>query len=1161
MGLIAWFSLDGKLDNKGTGNYTISSSSSSYETGKVTQKSIRFNGNQMYFTNPFVNKNEWSLSFWWKNNGSGDWTDVFTFNGGSSRLEIFNSNKSWNWYCNDTSTEDIFDSGTNLGDGVFTTGVWYNVIITFNNGVSTFYIDGVQKVQQAGKKTFTSGSSQLYFGSRIGGMYANMNLNDVRCYDHCLSNVEIKNLTKALVLHYNFEDLYTPLDYIEFSGTQFIRTGISSLTTPYSVETTFNKTNTSTADQCLFGQRQLGKFSNIYNTYFENDPLAVSASNTVPTNRKATLVVTNTSVSIDGTTLVSSSDVGNRSTSYEALIGAFSEHGYANAKWFFQGRIYEMKIINAGALYRHFIPTMRNIDGNVGLYDKVTCTFYGNAGTGTFGYGTNRINEFQNSMLNEFTTGSTNQIYNTVTDTRTYFDFQIQTFNGGTYITNVLNAGSLTAGNRYSFVVNNTSMSSSTTRLRLKHNGSVRDITIAYVPVDYTKSYVVSFTVLSANPTTTGNSGIRLEDLKVMEIPEIEDKSGYGVNATLRCPGAFSATNDARIGTTSLRSISGDPNARINTSLSPSFIDNGTICFWYKKDSSAFSYNSGHFLVATQFSSGSFFGATADGLPFNSGCSYGTFYLDGVASSNSNIQDTNWHFYAFTGVNLTQWTSFSMQAHGDTSWLWRGNIADFKIYNTSLSSSDIKDLYETRMIIDNKGNIYCEKLIDKQSSCEFPNNEGLIKATDFMVSNEAQINGEYELLEYIESTGSQYIDTGVYYSESLSFDIDFSNFTSATSTYILGTENPLFGLARRLDNQIGWFSKSDQMYVYDSFSTNGRYHVKCSSTGFSCNGVSSYPQSDSGNTTGSNTFRLFGGRYSTTPNSAYRLHSCKIYDRNILIRNYVPVKRKSDGVIGLFDKVEGILYTNKGSGTFVVGTSKGTCYMVGGKNIYEGMGVSVNPTIQKVGVPSIPTYTLSISNATGINLTVNRTSSDYGSTGVLSHGATLYEGDKLTISASGNSDYILNSIVVNGSSISSGATHTVSGNVTISTTATAKSWHTVWSGSSSIYRPSETNHNVVISGTISSLSGVVAGRQSRVTGTISYYTMSGRTSDYSFNAAVIPHTEQYRAENTAWFKFTGVSTNALNYQSFFYILKTDYGGVIDTNYVYHVTITKVEQYY
>lgn len=194
--------------------------------------------------------------------------------------------------------------------------------------------------------------------------------------------------TDLTVLQYGI-DGYDVLDYIEFSGTQFIRTGISSLTTPYSVETTFNKTNTSTADQCLFGQRQLGKFSNIYNTYFENDPLGVSASNTVPTNKKSTLVVTNTSVSIDGTTLVSSSDVGNRSTSYEALIGAFSEDSYANAKWFFQGRIYEMKIINAGVLYRHFIPTMRKSDNVVGLYDKLNNVFYTNSGSGSFVAGNN----------------------------------------------------------------------------------------------------------------------------------------------------------------------------------------------------------------------------------------------------------------------------------------------------------------------------------------------------------------------------------------------------------------------------------------------------------------------------------------------------------------------------------------------------------------------------------------------------------------------------------------------------------------------------------------------------------------------------------------------------------------------------------------------------
>ena len=35
-------------------------------------------------------------------------------------------------------------------------------------------------------------------------------------------------------------------------------------------------------------------------------------------------------------------------------------------------------------LVRDFIPAKRNSDGSIGMYDLVTSTFFGNAGTGTF---------------------------------------------------------------------------------------------------------------------------------------------------------------------------------------------------------------------------------------------------------------------------------------------------------------------------------------------------------------------------------------------------------------------------------------------------------------------------------------------------------------------------------------------------------------------------------------------------------------------------------------------------------------------------------------------------------------------------------------------------------------------------------------------------------
>lgn len=83
-----------------------------------------------------------------------------------------------------------------------------------------------------------------------------------------------------------------------------------------------------------------------------------------------------------------------------------------------------------------------------------------------------------------------------------------------------------------------------------------------------------------------------------------------------------------------------------------------------------------------------------------------------------------------------------------------------------------------------------------------------------------------------------------------------------------------------------------------------------------------------------------------------------------------------------------------------------------------------------------PVYNLSISAGTGSSITVNRTSSA-GSTGNLSAGTKkLYYGDKLKITFTPSTNYSITTHTVNGSSFTSGNTHTVSANVTVNATAT-----------------------------------------------------------------------------------------------------------------------------
>lgn len=1000
MGLIHWWDLNNSLYDKGSKqkNMIAEKGATFQQVGKTTSYSARYtSGADHYIDNDLSDCDELSFACWVKlDTTQSGWGQIFTVNSWTTAWENiafgFDNRK-------DTQILFTMSDGTNYigydmpSNSNLQDGTWHHLVGTYkwdgSQSIVRLYVDGVE--QDSSPKYFSykpalSSAKYISVGNG-GGEYITGNVNDARIYDHCLSNVEIKNLSRALVLHYNFEDLYTPLEYLESSGTQYINPDVgfvngSSLA--YELKCQYPTTTTTTGS----GHHRAGISST--NGQLKVGYTQTSISSLEWHTAKISWSSGNVGDTLTQTNYVDGVQVGTRSTQpYDSnpyLIFAmcsWSDNTGLPPYSYEKMRIASCKIYRNNTLVRDFIPSLRNIDGKVGLYDKANGTFYTNAGTGDFYYeGCFEPVNYQNASISKNTVtfskssdgwgnsgilGKTNfskgyvaatvaqnnryimigmaSVNNSYNYTQGYFIYPSNdgTFNIYEMGSHIGNFGSYSANDRFHVVYDGSKIS------YYKNATLVREVGVSG------KMYM--------NITNYNAASATIKDVCYGSLEFIKDNSGNDHYAKLQTPSAFSQSDDSKIGEYSLRNVSGDPNARINTSLNPSFISNGTICFWYKKDSSAFSYNSGHFLVATQNSSGYFFGATSDGLPSNSGCSYGTFYLDGVPSSNSNIQDTNWHFYAFTGVNLAQWTSFSMQAHGDTYWLWRGNIADFKIYNTSLSSSDIKDLYETRMIIDNKGNIYCEKLIDKQSSCEFPNNEGLIKATDFMVSNEAQINGEYELLEYIESTGVQYIDTGIKATDIIT-RIEGHVYKSTPA----GTSGILFGLYGG-GNDLFYFDYSEtDTIVHRSAFGYGSYPLLNMVT-TSSNGVgdkkiifthegNSLTYSVNGNSYSGTSSAVFGTSYThylfcynAQGSAGYfykcRMYSFKIWVNNVLIRDYIPVKRKSDGVIGLFDKVDGILYTNKGSGTFGVGTSKGTCYIVCGENIYENMASAIVPTVTK----------------------------------------------------------------------------------------------------------------------------------------------------------------------------------------------------------------------
>ena len=160
----------------------------------------------------------------------------------------------------------------------------------------------------------------------------------------------------------------------------------------------------------------------------------------------------------------------------------------------------------------------------------------------------------------------------------------------------------------------------------------------------------------------------------------------------------------------------------------------------------------------------------------------------------------------------------------------------------------------------------------------------------------------YTQLDYIQSDGNQYIDTGVLGSDINKVVVDFQ-FTSSQST----TEQEV---AACIDGgnklQIGWYASS--------FITTGG--ASYSQTSYSARTIGTASPIGSP----SNSLYLFAQHEGNSANWKVKakLYSCTISSTSGFVRNFIPCK-DSSGTVGLYDIVGNKFYRNNGSGSFTAG--------------------------------------------------------------------------------------------------------------------------------------------------------------------------------------------------------------------------------------------------
>ena len=173
-------------------------------------------------------------------------------------------------------------------------------------------------------------------------------------------------------------------------------------------------------------------------------------------------------------------------------------------------------------------------------------------------------------------------------------------------------------------------------------------------------------------------------------------------------------------------------------------------------------------------------------------------------------------------------------------------------------------------------------------------------------------------LVYIQSSGTQYIDTkvkptvntkfsfGVYMLEQTG-DCIIGNFLNDNNDY-------------RIFNYSGsiyWdFKDSRIIGTAGSFPENTYFEFECGNNYVKKNGQQVLTgRNISAFTADANIFAFSNG---ASARCSGRLYFLKIFDGESLIRDFVPAKL-SDGTVGLYDKLNGLLYINAGTGTFEAG--------------------------------------------------------------------------------------------------------------------------------------------------------------------------------------------------------------------------------------------------
>ena len=200
----------------------------------------------------------------------------------------------------------------------------------------------------------------------------------------------------------------------------------------------------------------------------------------------------------------------------------------------------------------------------------------------------------------------------------------------------------------------------------------------------------------------------------------------------------------------------------------------------------------------------------------------------------------------------------------------------------------------------------------------------------FTGTNAVALPSGYTELEYIESTGTQYINTGFKPTADFKHTLVFEVVSGTNSQkYICGTgvNEGRSGNVRVTGNTIDGIyihvgSGAAKSLLQSAQTLSGKTTLVLDLHNNATNTVllnnRNVANSNTGTITSSSSMQLFGmgGSYLT---NGVRIYNSVIEQNGRVVRHMVPAKRNNDNAIGMYDVENDVFYPNAGSGVFTAG--------------------------------------------------------------------------------------------------------------------------------------------------------------------------------------------------------------------------------------------------